>query len=96
MLVTYLCIQTIRRLIVCAGNSDDKTLSPRRDASGERLGRRNSLRTNSASRRFQATLQRSGSMRQISNKNKTDECYGGVSAEPSKYACTIAADDSIY
>ncbi|XP_050053941.1 storkhead-box protein 2 [Aphis gossypii] len=81
---THQNIQTNLADIISGGNSDDKTLSPRRDASGERLGRRNSLRTNSASRRFQATLQRSGSMRQISNKNKTDECYGGVSAEPKK------------
>lgn len=81
---THQNIQTNLADIISGGNSDDKTLSPRRDASGERLGRRNSLRTNSASRRFQATLQRSGSMRQISNKNKTDECYGGVSAERKK------------
>ncbi|XP_022171089.1 uncharacterized protein LOC111034268 [Myzus persicae] len=81
---THQNIQTNLADIISGGNSDDKTLSARRDASGERLGRRNSLRTNSASRRLQATLQRSGSMRQISNKNKTDEYYNGVSAEPKK------------
>ncbi|XP_060837927.1 uncharacterized protein LOC132919975 [Rhopalosiphum padi] len=81
---THQNIQTNLADIISGGNSDDKTLSPRRDASGERLGRRNSLRTSSSSRRFQTTLQRSGSMRQISNKNKTEESYGGVSAEPKK------------
>lgn len=60
------------------GNLNDKKLSPRRDS--KKLERRNSLKGNSASRRL-ATLQRSGSMRQISNKNKTEE-YN--ISEPSK------------
>lgn len=77
-----------------AGNPDDKKLSPRSrgEMAAGKLERRNSLRSGSATRRLQATLQRSGSMRHISNKNKTDECANNNncanngSAEQSEYA----------
>ncbi|XP_025424982.1 storkhead-box protein 1 isoform X2 [Sipha flava] len=78
---THQNIQTNLADIISGGNCNDKTLSPRRDASGK-LERRNSLRSGSTSRRL-ATLQRSGSMRHISNKNKNDE-YGVPSAECAK------------
>lgn len=71
----------IRSVCFHAGNPDDKKLSPRKEAGGK-LERRNSLRGSSASRRLQATLRRSGSMRHISNKNKTDECGPNGTAEP--------------
>lgn len=60
-----------------AGNPNDKKLSPRRNSAGK-LERRNSLRGSSASRRL-ATIQRSGSMRHISNKNKTDDLESSTS-----------------
>ncbi|VVC43565.1 Storkhead-box protein, winged-helix domain [Cinara cedri] len=68
---THQNIQTNLADIISGGNPNDKKLSPRRDSAGK-LERRNSLRGSSASRRL-ATIQRSGSMRHISNKNKTDE-----------------------
>ncbi|XP_050422129.1 storkhead-box protein 1 [Adelges cooleyi] len=68
---THQNIQTNLADIIAGGNSDDKKLTPR---DTRKLERRNSLKGNSSSRRLACgTLQRSGSMRLISNKHKTEE-----------------------
>ncbi|XP_050541618.1 storkhead-box protein 1 [Daktulosphaira vitifoliae] len=67
---THQNIQTNLADIISGGNLNDKKLSPRNT---RKLERRNSLKGSSTSRRLANTLQRSGSMRLISNKHKTED-----------------------